>query len=132
MRTTPLPEITGGDFDHFAVDLRHKQLYVVSEVYASIEVFRLETGEHLQSVRGIVRSPREIVFLEDTDQLVVADAGSASYKFLDAADLHVVHSVSLEPGTRCRRILAENTDLLCRQWGPCIERSLFLRESNLG
>jgi len=35
--TTPLPEITGGDFDHFAVNLKDDRLYVVSEVYASIE-----------------------------------------------------------------------------------------------
>ncbi|HTF61462.1 MAG TPA: hypothetical protein VK638_01995, partial [Edaphobacter sp.] len=58
----------------------------------------LETGEHLQSVRGIVRSPRKIVFLEDRSQLIVADAGSASCKFLDATDFHVVRSVPLEPG----------------------------------
>ena len=96
--TTPLPDITGGDFDHFAVDLGHERLYVVSEVDASIEVFRLATGEHLQSVRGIVKSPRKIAFLEDRNQLIVADAGSNSCKFLDASDLHVVQSVPLEPG----------------------------------
>jgi len=95
---TPLPEITGGDFDHFAVDLGHKRLYVVTEVYGSIEVFNLDTGEHLQSVRGIVKSPRKIIFLPDKNQLIVADAGSASCKFLDAADLHIIKSVAVGPG----------------------------------
>src|SRR3984893_13944295 len=82
--STPLPEVTGGDFDHFAVDLRHNRLYVAAEVYASIEVFDLKTGQHLLSARGVVKSPRKIVFLEGQNQLLVADAGNASCEFLDS------------------------------------------------
>jgi DNA-binding beta-propeller fold protein YncE len=96
--TTPLPEISGGDFDHFAVDLKHNRLYVVAEVYGSIEVFDLRTGKHLQSARGVIKSPRKIVFLEDKGELLVADAGNASCEFLDATDLHLVASIPLEPG----------------------------------
>ena len=96
--STPLPEVTGGDFDHFAVDLRHNRLYVAAEVYASIEVFDLKTGKHQLSARGVVKSPRKIVFLEDQNQLLVADAGNASCEFLDATNLHLIKSVSLDPG----------------------------------
>jgi DNA-binding beta-propeller fold protein YncE len=96
--STPLPEVTGGDFDHFAVDLRHNRLYVAAEVYASIEVFDLKTGKHLLSARGVVKSPRKIVFLEDQNQLLVADAGNASCEFLDATNLHLIKSVALDPG----------------------------------
>jgi DNA-binding beta-propeller fold protein YncE len=96
--STPLPEVTGGDFDHFAVDLRHNRLYVAAEVYASIEVFDLQTGKHLLSARGVVKSPRKIIFLEDRNQLLVADAANASCEFLDGTDLHLIKSVALEPG----------------------------------
>jgi DNA-binding beta-propeller fold protein YncE len=96
--STPLPEVTGGDFDHFAVDLRHNRLYVAAEVYASIEVFDLKTGQHLLSARGVVKSPRKIVFLEEENHLLVADAGNASCEFLDATDLHLIKSVALDPG----------------------------------
>jgi DNA-binding beta-propeller fold protein YncE len=96
--STPLPEVTGGDFDHFAVDLRHNRLYVAAEVYASIEVFDLKTGKHLLSARGVVKSPRKIVFLEHRNQLLVADAGNASCDFLDGTDLHLIKSVALDPG----------------------------------
>ena len=96
--STPLPEVTGGDFDHFAVDLRHNRLYVAAEVYASIEVFDLKTGKHLLSARGVVKSPRKIAFLEDQNQLLVADAGNASCEFLDATSLHLIKSVALDPG----------------------------------
>jgi DNA-binding beta-propeller fold protein YncE len=95
---TPLPEVTGGDFDHFAVDLRHNRLYVAAEVYASIEVFDLRTGQHLLSARGVVKSPRKIVFLEDQNQLLVADGGNASCEFLDGTDLHLIKSVAVDPG----------------------------------
>src|SRR5271154_659831 len=93
--TTPLPDVTGGDFDHFAVDLRGNRLYVVAEDYASIEVFDLRSGKHLRSVRGVVKSPRKIAFLPDENELIVADAGNASLEFLDAKDLHPVASVPL-------------------------------------
>ncbi len=96
--STPLPEVTGGDFDHFAVDLRHNRLYVAAEVYASIEVFDLKTGKHLLSARGVVKSPRKIVFLEDRNQLLVADAGNASCEFLDGTNLQLIKSVVLDPG----------------------------------
>ena len=59
--STPLPEVPGGDFDHFAVDLRHNRLYVAAEVYASIEVFDLKTGKPLQSIQGF-DTPHAIVY----------------------------------------------------------------------
>src|SRR5260370_38266909 len=96
--STPLPEVTGGDFDHFAVDLRHNRLYVAAEVYASIEAFDLKTGKHLLSARGVVKSPRKIVFLEDRNQLLVADTGNASCEFLDGTSLQLIKSVALDPG----------------------------------
>jgi hypothetical protein len=98
VKTTPMPAVTGGDFDHFAVDRKNNRLYVVSEDYASIEVFDARTGEHLQSVLGVVKSPRKIALIEDKGELMVNDAGTASCKFLDAKDLHEIASVPLEPG----------------------------------
>ena len=96
--TTPLPAITGGDFDHFAVDRKNNRLYVEAEVYGSIEVFDLRTGEHLLSARGVVKSPRKISMLEDKGELAVNDAGASSCEFLDAKDLHLLASVPLEEG----------------------------------
>jgi DNA-binding beta-propeller fold protein YncE len=98
LKRTPLPAVTGGDFDHFAVDRKNNRLYVVSEDYASIEVFDPRTGEHLQSVLGVVKSPRQIALIEDKGELIVNDAGTSSCKFLDAQDLHLIASVPLEPG----------------------------------
>ena len=98
IKSTPLPEVTGGDFDHFAVGLKKNRLYVPSEVYASIEVFNLKTGEHLRSATGLVKSPHMLALVPDEKELFVADAHNASCDVLDAADLHLLKRISLEPG----------------------------------
>jgi hypothetical protein len=87
--STPLPAVTGGDFDHFAVDLAHDRLFVPAEVYASIEVFELKSGKHLSSARGVAKSPHKLELIPDKNELLVADAGDASCKILDAKDLQI-------------------------------------------
>lgn len=96
--STPLPEIPGGDFDHFAVDLKGNRLYVVAEAYGSIEVFNLHSGEHLRSVRDVVKSPRKILYVADRNQLFVADAGSSACLVLNADTLQTVAAIPLEAG----------------------------------
>src|SRR6202158_6554107 len=98
IKNVPLPHVTGGDFDHFAVDLKKNRLYVPSEVYASIEVFNLKTGDHLKSATGLVKSPHMLALMPDKKELFVADAQTASRDVLDAADLHLLKRIALEPG----------------------------------
>ncbi len=96
LSTTKLPDITG-DFDHFAVDLKHNRLFVSAEVHQSIEVFDLKTGEHLQSVPGVT-TPHTMAFVPETNQLLVADGGDGSCRILDGTDLHQVKRIPLEAG----------------------------------
>lgn len=95
--TTPLPDIAGGDFDHFAIDVRHDRLFVSAEVNSSIEVFRLSSGEHLSSLGNIARSPHKLVFVPEKNELLVADAKDASCKIVDASDYHVIERIPLAP-----------------------------------
>src|SRR6202048_1762034 len=48
--TTPLPGFTG-DFDHFALDLNGKRLFLTAEDHKTVEVFDLD-GKHLHSITG--------------------------------------------------------------------------------
>jgi DNA-binding beta-propeller fold protein YncE len=98
IHTIPLPDITGGDFDHFAVDLANNRLYSPSEVYGSLELFELKTGKHLKSVTGIVKSPHLLLFVPGKNELFVADADNAACDVLDASDFHLVRRINLEPG----------------------------------
>jgi DNA-binding beta-propeller fold protein YncE len=98
VRSIPLPAVTGGDFDHFTVDLRRRRLYVPSEAYGSIEVFNLKTGEHLKSATGIVKSPHLLAYMPARNELFVADAHDAACDVFDATDFHLIKRIELEPG----------------------------------
>ena len=95
--TTPLPDITGGDFDHFAADLRRHRLYVSAEIYGSIEIFDLPDGHHLASERSVAKSPHKIVLADHGNKLIIADAGAASARIVDTRTFNVTRVIPLEP-----------------------------------
>jgi DNA-binding beta-propeller fold protein YncE len=97
LSTTPLPHITGGDFDHFAVDLSHSRLYVSAEKYGSIEVFQLPNGEHLASVKTVAKSPHKILLTNGGKQLLIADAGDSNVKVVDTDTFQIEKVIPLEP-----------------------------------
>src|SRR6202045_3837085 len=97
LSTTPLPAVTGGDFDHFAFDLPRSRLYVSAEKYGSIEVFGLPDGQHLASVKTVARAPHKIVLANDGKELLIADAGDANVKVVDTKTFKVKKVVPLEP-----------------------------------
>jgi DNA-binding beta-propeller fold protein YncE len=97
LSTTPLPHVTGGDFDHFAVDLAHSRLYVSAEKYGSIEVFRLPNGEHLASVTNVAKSPHKILLAHNGQELFIADAGDSNVKVVDTNSFEVRKVIPLDP-----------------------------------
>jgi len=92
---TDLPGYSG-DFDHFAVDLKGKRLFLAAEDHATLEVFDLTTVKHLKTIGGF-EAPHSIFPIPEKHQLLVTD-GSDSIKLLDDQSLAVVGSVKLEPG----------------------------------
>ncbi len=68
--TTPLPGFSG-DFDHFALDLKGKRLFLTAEDHKTVDVFDLE-GKHLNSITGFGQ-PHAALFLPESNKLIVAD-----------------------------------------------------------
>ena len=97
VKTTYLPEIVG-DFDHFAVDIQRNHLFVSAEVHHSVEVFDLQTGEHLQSIGGL-KTPHSLAFDVPKDELLVADGGDSALILLAAADFHRLDRIPLIDGS---------------------------------
>jgi DNA-binding beta-propeller fold protein YncE len=97
LSTTPLPLVTGGDFDHFAVDLTHSRLYVPAEKYGSIEVFQLPNGEHLASVTNVAKSPHKILLAHNGQELFIADASDSNVKVVDTNSFEVKKVIPLDP-----------------------------------
>jgi DNA-binding beta-propeller fold protein YncE len=68
--TTPLPGFSG-DFDHFALDLKGKRLFLTAEDHKTVEVFDLE-GNHIRSITGFGQ-PHAALFLPESNKLIVTD-----------------------------------------------------------
>ena len=97
VRSTALPDIVG-DFDHFAVDGKRHRLFVSAEVHHSVEMFDLQTGEHLQSIGGF-KTPHSLAFDPQKDELMVADGGDSALILLAASDLHRTGRIALIDGS---------------------------------
>jgi DNA-binding beta-propeller fold protein YncE len=90
-----LPDVKNGDFDHFALDLAGKRLFLTGEVNQSIEVFDLRTNKRIHSIKG-VDTPHSMVYLPESDQLLVVDGGDGTLKCFDAKNYTIIESIKLE------------------------------------
>jgi DNA-binding beta-propeller fold protein YncE len=68
--TTPLPGFIG-DFDHFAVDLEGRRLFLTAEDHQTVEVFDLD-GKRIKSIEGFGQ-PHAILFMPDVNKFIVTD-----------------------------------------------------------
>ncbi|HEX3636401.1 MAG TPA: hypothetical protein VHV99_13070 [Paraburkholderia sp.] len=96
LSATPLPAVTGGDFDHFAADLTRNRLYVSAEDFGSIEVFDLPLGGHLASEKNVATQPHKILLSNDGKELFIADAGSASLKIVDTRSFQIEKTIPMK------------------------------------
>ncbi|HEV7814393.1 MAG TPA: YncE family protein [Janthinobacterium sp.] len=97
LSTTPLPHVSGGDFDHFAVDLAHSLMYVPTETYGSIEVFSLPDGRHVASHLGVSKSPHKLVLADQGAHLYIADGAAADVEVVDTKTFKVEKTIPLAP-----------------------------------
>src|ERR1700747_915582 len=68
--TTPLPGFTG-DFDHFAVDLKGKRLFLTAEDRRTVEVSDLD-AKRTKRTEGFGQ-PHAIHFMPDVNKFIVTD-----------------------------------------------------------
>lgn len=95
IRTVPLPGVQG-DFDQFAVDLKHNRLFATTEDHATLEVFNLRTGAHLTAISGF-GMPHAAAVLPASNRLLVVDSGAGAVKVLDATSYRPLGSIPAVP-----------------------------------
>jgi DNA-binding beta-propeller fold protein YncE len=93
---TELPSYSG-DFDHFAADVKGNRLFLAGEDQGTLEVFDLQTGAHLRTVKGF-EQPHGILYLPDVNRLIVTDSGAGMTKVVDATSYRVIGSIPLTVG----------------------------------
>ncbi|WP_241127435.1 YncE family protein [Novosphingobium terrae] len=96
VRSTSLPGIDG-DFEFFAVDLKHDRLFVPAEMHHTIEIFKASTGEHLRSVGG-VKTAHGIIYIPESNELIVTDGGDSSTRIFSADDMHQIERIPMTDG----------------------------------
>jgi DNA-binding beta-propeller fold protein YncE len=93
--TTPLPDFTG-DFDHFAVDLKGKRLFLTAEDHKTVEVFDLE-GKRIHSITGFGQ-PHAAVVLADSNIIVTDGDGFGQVALVNGKDYTIMNTIKLPPG----------------------------------
>jgi DNA-binding beta-propeller fold protein YncE len=95
--TTVLPGYTG-DFDHFAVDLKGKRLFLTAEDHKSVEVFDLD-GKWSRSIAGFTM-PHAVLFLPDANRLMVTDGDETigQVVLVDGKDYKIIDKIKLPNG----------------------------------
>ena len=78
--TIPLPDLVG-DLEFFAPDLKGDRLFLCAENSKTVEVFNLSTGKRIHTITGF-GEPHDIVYLPDTNRLIVTDGGAGSRPLL--------------------------------------------------
>ena len=93
--TTPLPGFTG-DFDHFAVDLKGKRLFLTAEDHKTVEVFDLD-GKRIKSITGFGQ-PHAILFMPDVNKFIVTDGdGFGFVELISGEDYQILDKIKLPP-----------------------------------
>src|SRR5579864_1956406 len=94
--TTPLPGFAG-DFDHFAVDLKGKRLFLTAEDQKTVEVFDLD-GKRIKSIGGFGQ-PHAILFMPDVNKFIVTDGdGFGMVELVSGDDYRILDTITLPPG----------------------------------
>src|SRR5438309_2136010 len=94
--TIPMPDFTG-DFDHFGLDLKGNRLFLAAEEHKTVEVFDLQTGERIHSIEGF-RQPLMMVYLPESNHLVVTDGGDSAVHLVDCKKYKIVKTIKLGQG----------------------------------
>src|SRR5229473_4838836 len=93
--TTPLPGFAG-DFDHFAVDLKGKRLFLTAEDHKTVEVFDLE-GKRIHSITGFGQ-PHAVVVLSDANIIVTDGDDFGRVALVSGKDYAIIGTIKLPPG----------------------------------
>ena len=93
--TTPLPNFTG-DFDHFAVDLKGKRLFLTAEDHKTVEVFDTD-GKRIHSITGFGQ-PHAAVVLSDSNIIVTDGDDFGRVALVDEKEYKILSTIKLPPG----------------------------------
>src|ERR1700730_5501010 len=94
LQTIPLPDLKGGDFDDFDVDLQSNRIFLTAEANDAVEVFDIRTNKLIHTIRD-VDTPHTLLYLPAVKQLWVVVGGDGTLKIFDGSTYSVIETVKL-------------------------------------
>ena len=95
VRTIPLSELHDGDFDHLAVDISGRRLFVAAEENSAVDVIDLRTHKLIHRIEGI-KAPHSLLYRADANKLLVIDGGTGQIKIYQGDSLKPIGAIQLE------------------------------------
>jgi DNA-binding beta-propeller fold protein YncE len=93
---TNIPGYTG-DFDAITPDPALNRIFMAAEDHGTVEVFNLETGEHLRTLTTF-GTPHQIFLVPGTRRMIVTDSGKDGTAIVDTVTYKVLGHIKLAPG----------------------------------
>ena len=81
--TIPLPGLKDGDFDHFAVDLDGRRLFLTGEENDKLEILDAKSNLRVHTMLDI-KAPHAILFRKDLNKLFVVEGDASAVKIYDS------------------------------------------------
>lgn len=94
LQSIPLPAVSGR-IDHLALDAAGHRLFVAALGNNTVEVIDLRRGERVHSVPGM-HEPQGILYLPESDRLLVANGADGQCTLLDAKTFNVITQVNFK------------------------------------
>jgi DNA-binding beta-propeller fold protein YncE len=96
----PVPGDEGGNFDHFAVDIKTNRLFSCDEGHHTVEVFDMGTNKHIKTIgQGVIQEPHSLLYREDLNRLYVVDGTReiGAVRIFDGKNYNLIKSIDLPP-----------------------------------
>jgi DNA-binding beta-propeller fold protein YncE len=92
VRIIPMPDVQGR-FDHMAVDNKTGRIFAAVYGNDSVEVLEVPRGRRVHSIQAGFSKPQMVVYLQESNRIVVSNEGDGSCKILDADTYKLIETV---------------------------------------
>lgn len=90
-----LPDVQG-DFDHMAIDVKGRRLFVPAEQQRALEVIDIPEGKLVHTITGLEGNPRKVVYVSESNQIWV-DLGNEVCKAFSGESYAELKTIKLNP-----------------------------------
>lgn len=97
VHSIPLPDLKDGDFDHLAIDLEGKRLFVTAEENGKVEIFDTESNKLIHTITDL-KAPHSMLYRGDLKKLFVVDSDLGEVKVYETTSYNPAGTIKVREG----------------------------------